>query len=118
MATQTLNGSCHCGAIAYTVEADPASAVTCNCSLCSRLGAVWVFAPKEKFKLTKGEGKLGDYQFNKHVLHHRFCPSCGIESYAEGKGRYGTEQAGINLRCVQSIDVNKLSPKQVDGRSR
>ncbi len=79
---------------------------------------MWVFAPKEKFKLTKGEGKLGDYQFNKHVLHHRFCPSCGIESYAEGKGRDGTEQAGINLRCVQSIDVNKLSPKQVDGRSR
>ena len=118
MATQTLNGSCHCGAIAYTVEADPAGAVTCNCSLCSSLGAVWVFAPKEKFKLTKGEGRLGDYQFNKHVLHHRFCPSCGIESYAEGKGRDGSEQAGINLRCVQSIDVNKLSPKQVDGRSR
>ena len=97
MATQTLNGSCHCGAIAYTVEADPTGAVTCNCSLCSR---------------------LGDYRFNKHVLHHRFCPSCGIESYAEGKGRDGSEQAGINLRCVQSIDVNKLSPKQVDGRSR
>ena len=93
-------------------------AITCNCSICSRLGAVWAFAPKAKFKLTKGEGKLGDYQFNKHVLHHRFCPSCGIESYAEGKGPDGSEMVGINLRCVEGVDVDKLSPKQVDGRSR
>jgi hypothetical protein len=117
MATQTLNGSCHCGAIAYTVEADPAGAITCNCSLCSRLGAVWVFAPRTKFKLTKGEGKLGDHQFNKHVAHHRYCPSCGIESFAEGKGKDGSDQVGINLRCVEGVDVDKLSPKQVDGRS-
>jgi len=118
MAMQSLNGSCHCGAIAYAVEADPTQAMTCNCSICSRLGAVWVFAPKSKFKLAKGEGRQGDYQFNKHVLHHRFCPSCGIESYAEGKGPDGSEMVGINLRCVEGVDVAKLSPKQVDGRSR
>jgi len=118
MALQNLNGSCHCGEIAYTVELDPAAAISCNCSICSRLGAVWAFAPKAKFKLTRGEGRQGDYQFNKRVLHHRFCPTCGIESYAEGKGQDGSEQVGINLRCVQGIDVAKLNPRQVDGRSR
>ena len=91
--------------------------ITCNRSICSRLGAVWAFTPAAKFKLTKGEGKLGDYQFNKHVAHHRYCPSCGIESFAQGKGKDGSDQVGINLRCCDGIDVNKLSPKQVDGRS-
>ncbi len=90
MAMQTLNGSCHCGAIAYTVEVDPATAITCNCSICTRLGAVWAFTPATKFKLIKGEGELGDYQFNKHVAHHRYCPSCGIESFAQGKGKDGS----------------------------
>lgn len=118
MATRTLNGSCHCGAIAYTVEVDPENAVTCNCSICSRLGAVWAFGPKARFKLTNGEGSQGDYQFNKHMLHHRFCPTCGIESYAEGKGPDGSEMVGINLRCVDGVDVAKLSPRQIDGRSR
>ena len=117
MATQTLKGGCHCGAVAYAVEVDPAAAISCNCSICSKLGAVWAFAPKSKFKLTKGEGKAGDYLFNKHVLHHRFCPTCGIESYAEGKGKDGSEQVGINLRCVEGVDVDKLSPKKFDGRS-
>jgi hypothetical protein len=117
MATEKLRGGCHCGAIAYTVELDPATAITCNCSICSRLGAVWAFTPKTKFTLTKGDGRLGDYQFNKHVAHHRFCPSCGIESFAQGKGKDGSDQVGINLRCCEGIDVNKLEPKQVDGRS-
>src|SRR5215467_6586240 len=117
MTTRTLSGSCHCGAIAYTVEADPATAITCNCSICSRLGAVWAFALAARFKLTRGESKLGDYQFNKHVAHHRYCPNCGVESFAHGKGKDGSDQVGINLRCCDGIDVNTLSPKQVDGRS-
>ena len=117
MANQTLKGGCHCGAVAYTVEVDPAASMSCNCSICSKLGAVWAFTAKSNFKLTKGEGKAGDYQFNKHVLHHRFCPTCGIESYAEGKGKDGSEQVGINLRCVEGIDVDKLTPKKFDGRS-
>jgi len=76
------------------------------------------FEPGAKFMLTRGDGRLGDRQFNKHVLHHRFCPRCGIESYAEGKGPDGSEMVGVNLRCVEGVDVAKLSPKQIDGRSR
>jgi hypothetical protein len=117
MAMQALNGSCHCGAVAYTVDADPAQAMTCNCSICNRLGSVWTFVPKAKFNLTKGEGKMGDYQFNKHVLHHRFCPNCGVESFAEGKGKDGSPMIGVNLRCCEGVDVDKLEPKRFDGRS-
>jgi len=39
----------------------------------------------------QGAGKQGNYQFHKHVLHHRFCLSCGIESYADGKGPDGSD---------------------------
>ena len=84
MAAQTYSGSCHCGAVAFTVEVDPSTALKCNCSICTKLGAVWAFAPKAKFALTSGEFEQGDYQFNKMKLHHHFCSECGIESYAEG----------------------------------
>jgi hypothetical protein len=117
MATQSLTGSCHCGAVAYSVELDLANTLKCNCSICTKLGAVWAFAPKSKFTLKTSEGKQGDYQFGKKTLHHRFCPSCGIESYAEGTAPDGTKTVGINLRCVEGVDVDKLSPKAHDGRS-
>ena len=48
------SGSCHCGAVAFTVDLDPATALKCNCTICSKLGAVWAFAPKTKFNLTSG----------------------------------------------------------------
>ena len=40
-----------------------------------------------------------------------------LGTLAQGKGKDGSDQVGINLRCCDGIDVNKLSPKQVDGRS-
>jgi hypothetical protein len=117
MASETLKGSCHCGAVSYLVEVDPASAITCNCSICTRLGAVWAFAPRAKFRLTSGGDRRGDYQFNTRVAHHRFCITCGIESYAEGKAEDGSDRVGINLRCVEGVDIGRLTPKTVDGRS-
>ena len=115
---KSYSGSCHCGAVAYTVEVDPGQALKCNCSICSRLGAVWAFAPAGKFKLAKGADKQGDYLFNKKTLHHRFCTSCGIESYANGTGPDGSAMVGINLRCLEGVDVDKLRPRAWDGRSK
>lgn len=114
---RSYSGSCHCGAVAFTVEIDPTTALKCNCTICSKLGAVWAFAPKARFHLTSGEAKQGDYQFGKKALHHRFCTACGIESYAEGTAPDGTATVGINLRCIEGIDVDKLSPRPWDGRS-
>src|SRR4030095_6968567 len=93
---QSYSGSCHCGAIAYTVEVDTAQALKCNCSICTKLGAVGAFAPKSKFTLAKGDDKQGDYLFNKKRLHHHFCTKCGIESYAEGTGPDGSPPVGIH----------------------
>lgn len=118
MAAQTFSGSCHCGAVAFTVEVDPEQSLKCNCSICSKLGAVWAFAPKAKFTLTAGQAEQGDYLFNTRDLHHRFCTRCGIESYAEAVAPDGTPTVGINLRCLDGLDVDKLSPRAYDGRSK
>ena len=116
--TMSYSGSCQCGAVAFDVDLDVSGALKCNCSICTRLGAVWAFAPKASFKLKSGAAEQGDYQFGKKSLHHRFCNRCGIESYAEGTMPDGTPTVGINLRCVEGIDVDKLSPKDWDGRSQ
>jgi len=46
MAAQSYSGSCHCGAVAFTVEVDTSTALKCNCSICTKLGAGLGFAPK------------------------------------------------------------------------
>lgn len=110
-------GSCHCGAVTFTVTADaPTEAATCNCSHCSRKGFVLTFVPADQFTLESGADKLTDYQFYKHRITHRFCKVCGTQSFAEGDSPDGATRA-INLRCVPEIDIAALSIRQVDGAS-
>jgi hypothetical protein len=117
MSTHDYTGSCHCGAVAFAVALDLEQALECNCSICTKLGAVWAFAPKAKMTLKSGAADLGDYQFGKKRLHHRTCRHCGIEVFAEGVAPDGTPTVGVNLRCLDDVDVKKLQPRLHDGRS-
>lgn len=119
MASSTYNGSCHCGAVRYSVELDLSQPViSCNCSMCQRSGTLLSFAPKEKFTLEQGSDSLTDYQFNKHVVHHNFCKVCGIKSFARGVGPGGKEMVAINLRCVDGVEPSQLKIQEFDGRSK
>lgn len=63
------SGTCHCGAVAFTVEGEvPASALSCNCSHCRRKGLLLSFVPAARFTLDRGEGSLATYLFNKHQI--------------------------------------------------
>ncbi|HUD90933.1 GFA family protein [Sphingobium sp.] len=110
-------GSCHCGAVTFSVAADaPTEAMTCNCSHCSRKGFVLTFVPVDQSTLESGADQLTDYLFYKHNITHQFCKTCGTESFAKGKSPQG-EMRAINLRCVPSVDIDALTITKVDGAS-
>ena len=75
------------------------------------------FVSPDKFTLEKGEDNLTDYKFNKHVIHHVFCKTCGIKSFARGTGKDGPTVA-VNTRCLDDVEVGKLNVQQFDGRGR
>lgn len=109
------DGSCHCGAVKFTVVGDPpTTAMSCNCSHCRRKGLL-SFTPLETLSVIAGDDVLTEYRFNKHALAHRFCPTCGCQPFATGNGPDGKEIAAINLRCVPGIDLDRLDVEQVDG---
>jgi hypothetical protein len=116
-ATRRYKGRCHCGKVRYEVDLPLEGVMQCNCSMCSKTGALLAFAPIEQFKLLAGEDELTDYQFNKNVIHHLFCKTCGIRSFARGKGPGGKEMAAVNVRCLEDVDTSVLSVKNVDGKS-
>jgi hypothetical protein len=112
-------GSCHCGKVRYEVELDlSAPVISCNCSMCGRSGTLLTFTPASRFTLLSGEDSLTDYQFNRHAIHHLFCSTCGIKSFAKGVAPDGTETRAINARCLEGVELESLSIKQFDGRSR
>lgn len=110
-------GSCHCGKITFEVEGDFDEVVECNCSHCSRKGYLLWFVPGGHMRVKSGEGEYSTYRFNKHVISHHFCPSCGCAPFAAGKAPDGTATAAVNVRCLDGVDLSSVKRKQVDGRS-
>lgn len=110
-------GSCHCGKIAFEVQGELQGAMACNCSICSRKGVLMWFVPREKLRLLTPEEATSTYTFNKHVIKHRFCPTCGIHPYGEGIDPNGNRMAAINIRCLEGIDLTSIPVQNFDGRS-
>lgn len=116
--SQHYKGSCHCGAVQYTVDADLSQPViACNCSMCGRSGTLLFFVPSETFHLERGNDSLTDYQFGRHHIHHLFCKVCGIKPFARGAAPDGKEMTAVNARCLDGVEPAKLEIQQFDGRS-
>lgn len=116
--TKTYSGGCHCGKVRYEVTTDLGMVISCNCSMCSKRGSLFSFVPVDRFTLKSGDGEMSEYQFNKHVIHHKFCKTCGILSFANGTGPDGKEMVAINVRCLDDVDPKSLKVTEFDGKSR
>jgi hypothetical protein len=114
---KTFTGGCQCGKVRYEAQADIGEVITCNCSRCRKLGSLLSAVPMSDFKLLTGETDTTDYQFNSGTIHHPFCKTCGIQSYAYGKGPGGKDMVMLNVRCLDGIDAEQFKVKKFDGAS-
>lgn len=80
------------------------------------MGWIMTFVPASAFKLVSGEDNLTDYQFNKMVIHHLFCKTCGIRSFGRGKDKEGNDTVAVNVRCLDDVDVSTLQPQLFNGK--
>lgn len=106
-------GACHCGAVAFTVEApDEIACYECNCSIC-RMSGYWHFiVPRRSFRLLRGEAALRTYTFNTHKAQHFFCGTCGIKPFYIP--RSNPDGYSVNVRCL-SPQPEKLTILPFDG---
>jgi hypothetical protein len=110
-------GSCHCGKVAFEVEGELTAALSCNCSICSKKAALLWALPKGQVRFRSGLGDLGRYTFNRHVIVHRFCTTCGIHTHGEDAAETGGTDIYINIRCLERVDLAKIPLQHFDGRS-
>lgn len=113
----TYTGGCHCGKVRYEVDTELSSVISCNCSHCGMKGLLLVFVPVDSFRLLSGEDSLTEYRFNKKQIEHLFCKECGVQSFSYGADTDGNRMAAINVRCLDSVNVEEVSATPFDGRS-
>ena len=108
-------GSCHCGAITFEIEApETIECQDCNCSICSKAGFLHLILPLSKFKLLSGQDNLTTYTFNTGVAKHTFCSRCGVKPFYTP--RSNPDGIDINVRCLDPVPSN-LVVEKFDGQN-
>jgi hypothetical protein len=87
----TITGKCLCGAVAYTIDAQPIMARVCWCRVCQYIGAgtgtANVMFPAAALKV---DGELTIFSSTAdsgNRMHRRFCPKCGTPVFTSGDAR-------------------------------
>lgn len=95
-------GSCHCGAVGFTVDAPaPLRVQHCNCSICTKCGFLHLIVPKSRFRLVRGEENLTTYTFNTGMAKHTFCKKCGAKPFYIP--RSNPDGIDVNVRCLDPM---------------
>ena len=114
----THAGGCHCGNIAFELDAEITEGYDCNCSMCRKRGGPLAFFPREALTLATPADRLGTYRFNKQRIDHHFCTVCGIAPFSEGTNpKTGEATVAVNVRCLPEVDLAGLRIVPVDGAS-
>jgi hypothetical protein len=112
----THRGGCHCGAVAFEVEAPARLLVQeCNCSICAASGFLHLIVPRGRFRLLRGEGALTEYTFGTKIARHLFCRTCGVKSFYVP--RSNPDGYSVNARCLDPATVEATVVEPFDGRN-
>lgn len=130
----TLIATCHCGATRIELPSQPTEATSCNCSYCSRTGAVWAYYKQGQLKFLAQDGEA-TYSASGGMNQHHFCSTCGIQTWGDspdwasmynldGTPKNGDANAmptertyGVNLKLIDDLDWSAVTITNVDGRN-
>lgn len=114
-----LKGGCHCGSVRWTLDAEPLSITACNCSICSRFGALWAYGAIGHDIQTFGQTGIyrrdngGDIDFH-------FCSNCGCVTHyvATAKDDSGRYRSAVNVRMSNPVLIGDIPIRRFDGCGR
>ena len=113
----THRGGCHCGAVAFEVDAPARLVVSeCNCSICHMTGFLHLIVPRTRFRLLRGEDALTEYRFNTGSARHLFCGRCGVKSFYVP--RSNPDGYSVNLRCLDRSSITEVAVEPFDDNDR
>ena len=113
----THRGGCHCGRVAFEVDAPARLTVSdCNCSICRMSGYQHLIVPAARFRLLQGADSLTEYRFNTGVARHLFCRHCGVKSFYVP--RSNPDGYSVNARCLDPATIEHIEVEIFDDRDR
>ncbi len=108
-----IKGSCHCGAVTYAYDHTPKWTTSCNCSICRKLGVLWIYAKISDITLT---GPTISYAFGDKNLAFHSCQICGVTTHWENLKPEGADaRMAVNLLLADPEVIATVPVRHFDG---
>ena len=124
MGRGTFQGSCHCGAIRFEIDAEIDHVRSCDCSICSKRGALIFRVPEADFRLLTPSDSAFIYRWGSMTGADHICRTCGIMPFRR-PGHPSREERergiepfhgwGINTRCLDDFDPEGVPVRKIAG---
>jgi hypothetical protein len=111
--TQTYRGSCHCGKIRFEADLDLDHVRVCDCSICSKRGALLHRVDDSGFRALTPLDEASLYQWHTKTAKDYFFPVCGILPFR--RPRTAPECWSVNVRCLEGVDLGSIPVKNLHG---
>ena len=108
-----ITGSCHCGAVRFSFDDTPEWATSCNCSVCRRLGTLWIYSEATNITFEGAENTLA-YAYGDKNLSFNSCKTCGCTTHWANL-KSPTGRMAVNLRMAEPSVVDTIPVRHFDG---
>ncbi|MGH7025271.1 MAG: GFA family protein [Caulobacteraceae bacterium] len=110
-----IEATCHCGAVRIEAPRPPETVTDCNCSICRKLGALWVYYDPAEVKMTTPETNLAGYVRGDGTLTFRHCRTCGCTTDWRPLPGKSQDRMGINARLFAPEILASARIRHLDG---
>ncbi|RJF93959.1 GFA family protein [Sphingomonas cavernae] len=121
----SVQGSCHCGRVRFSVPEMPREVKSCGCSICRKLGNLTAYCHPDDFKLApESEAALSRYSHGDRMIALCFCATCGCsthwhalpERFADCFPEGEAPRLGFNARLLDGFDAGAVQVIVTGGR--
>ena len=108
-----IHGACHCGTITFDADPQGRFLVECNCSVCRKLGAIWLHGPPAILTVHAPENSTIAYAWGDKTLTFHSCKTCGCTTHWS-LAKDASRQA-VNMRLAPPDACADLLLRHFDG---
>ncbi|WP_244468023.1 GFA family protein [Nitratireductor soli] len=95
------------------IAAQPPWLTLCNCSLCRRLGALWLHCHPAEVEFTAGADATKAYLQGDRTLEMHHCTTCGCTTHWSPVGN--GDRMAVNARLIDPEAIAGLRVRHLDG---
>ena len=111
----SLKGRCHCGAVQFTYRGLPKRLVSCNCSICRRLRALWAHGDLDRIEILAAHGATNVYVHGDKSLGFHACRVCNCTTHWYPIKPDSESWMAVNAALCEPQEIADLTVRHFDG---